>query len=330
MMRAPTLLLVAAVTFSPIALPRIALGASDDHFDLALRWAPKFYCDIHADNLRADVPTDIHFDRDVDPDGQITNNWENLERVAPSARVYYAVVETETHFYISYFLYHPRDWESLNKKREREQKDSLEHEHDLEGVTLVVANPGGGLVVAYTQAHGDTYYFSDVSPEIPNCDEPIEGFPYSSWDHRDSGFGNGQAMPEDATMHFEGFRPLMFVEREGHGIGQIRRALEPNDSGPYTVSGATYRFYDNDGIVLVPATDGVSAAVPTTANEEYAYGLMSFADEFWAERTDGTWFSESYPTLNTMRGVVLAGLGGVFAVGVGHSEGASPRGHGKS
>lgn len=75
---------------------------------LALRWAPVHYQDTdvtgdHGLSGKGDYLTAINFDGDWSG----TNNWNNLASHAAAAHGYYSVVETGTHWFVTYAFFHP-------------------------------------------------------------------------------------------------------------------------------------------------------------------------------------------------------------------------------
>lgn len=173
--------------------PSIAVGAEAApdaarraHYqELARRWAPTFYHDTDDSYYVGDFITNFDFDGDYVG----KNNWENLEhrRTVP-AYVYFAVSETDTHYFLNFSVFHPRDW--------HEWLIPDMHENDLEGVSLVVRKDGGfgALVAMETLAHNDFYQYggAEVEPGTQDLEGPV---------------------PVEADG-----RPRVFVEAKGHGI----------------------------------------------------------------------------------------------------------------
>ncbi|MCC6277136.1 MAG: hypothetical protein IT289_04380 [Oligoflexia bacterium] len=89
---------------------------------------------------------------DFDGDWIANNNWENLETHSTPAFVYYQVIETSTHYFITYAFFHPRDYASVCFWKQC-------HENDLEGVYVAVAktldNPMGQAIATASIAHSD-------------------------------------------------------------------------------------------------------------------------------------------------------------------------------
>src|ERR687890_74297 len=148
--------LTAALVITGTAIPaRAAVGRAA----LALRWAPIHHQDVdatgsHALGGRSDYVT--AFDFDGDRAGR--NNWDRAADPDAdlAAHVYYSVVETGSHWYITYFFFHPRDWTD-------HPFFETEHENDGEGVLFAIERDGstyGVLRSAVTVAHSDFYSYT--------------------------------------------------------------------------------------------------------------------------------------------------------------------------
>jgi len=145
---------------------------------LALRWAPIHYQDVDNSGCgsmsgRGDYITNIDFDNDW----ITSNNWNNIEpskKFAPNAHSYYSVVETNTHYFIIYSFFHPRDWANVCFA-------NIDfHENDLEGLLTVVkkssANDGyGELQGIVTTVHADFYSFIPSGSPLQSNQESIDG-----------------------------------------------------------------------------------------------------------------------------------------------------------
>ena len=123
---------------------------SHTDFRIAQRFAPIFFQDVDtSDGLcrnqsrtgSADWITAV----DYDGDWITGNNWDNMVSGRNSGQlipyVYYYVTYTETHFFILYSVYHPRDWTDIPFLCALDS-----HENDMEAV-LITANrkPSGGF-----------------------------------------------------------------------------------------------------------------------------------------------------------------------------------------
>ena len=122
------------------------------HEEIAIHYAPQIDQAVNvllSAGGRGDFITAVNYDGDW----SCLNNWENLRTGDLGAVVYYSVQETDTHYYVGYYFYHPRDdaeiWLDM-------------HENDLEGVMLCVPRSAEGYAapeMLYTQGHGNVYFY---------------------------------------------------------------------------------------------------------------------------------------------------------------------------
>ena len=103
--------LVAALAAAPLLLAGPVPAAAATDAELALRWAPVHYQDTDSSDYDADFLTRI----DYDAEWNTLNNWEHQDDnpATLAGWTYYSVVETETHWFLLYGFYHPRDWEDF-------------------------------------------------------------------------------------------------------------------------------------------------------------------------------------------------------------------------
>lgn len=123
--------------------------------EIAIHYAPQIDQAVNvllSAGGRGDFITAVNYDGDW----SCLNNWENLTAGDLGAVVYYSVQETDTHYYVGYYFYHPRDDAEIWLDR---------HENDLEGIMLCVPKSAEGFLspeIMYTQGHGNLYfYFGD-------------------------------------------------------------------------------------------------------------------------------------------------------------------------
>ena len=136
-----------------LSIPAIADESSSVAYDdLVEYWAPTIYQDVTTEyDVRADFIT--RFDFDGDWSG--VNNWENTFLYPLTSAVYYSVQETETHYFINYCFFHPRDDAPVSLDR---------HENDFEGALFVIEKDGsefGSFLLMETQAHNHFYQYSN-------------------------------------------------------------------------------------------------------------------------------------------------------------------------
>jgi len=82
--------------------------------DLAYHWAPIHYQDLYAvngDESRTDYITRIDRGKDGNEGAEwnLSNNWDKDLKYKLRAYVYYSIVESETHYYVTYSFFHPWD-----------------------------------------------------------------------------------------------------------------------------------------------------------------------------------------------------------------------------
>jgi hypothetical protein len=141
--------------------------------ELALRYAPIHHQEVHTRGRHglggaADYITAFDFDGDHDA----RNNWDNAgdPRFPLAAHAYFAVVETPSHWFITYQFFHPRDWSSTFFE--------TEHENDSEGVMLTVAREGsrfGALRAAVSVVHSNFYSFVPAGSRYASGRESVDG-----------------------------------------------------------------------------------------------------------------------------------------------------------
>ena len=153
---------------------------ADDRFleQLALRWAPIHYQDVDqtgADSLggRSDYITAINFDGDWNT----KTNWANATRHPLEAHCYYSIVATETHWYVVYAFFHPRDWSDSPIFSALDT-----HENDLEGLQAIVRRPTkvqqtrfGSLQGIVTVFHNDFFSYVSVGSPLGDGEETVDG-----------------------------------------------------------------------------------------------------------------------------------------------------------
>jgi hypothetical protein len=165
--------LAAALTLG-VATAHAAV-ADDPGFraDLALRYAPIHQQAVHTQGGHALGGAADYITRfDFDGDDDARNNWEHAgeARFPLAAYAYYSVVETQSHWFVTYMFFHPRDWSSTFFE--------TEHENDSEGLMLVVARDGtklGALRAAVTVAHSDFYSYVPAGSEWTSGAEDVDG-----------------------------------------------------------------------------------------------------------------------------------------------------------
>ncbi len=225
----------------------------DEHLELARTYAPVVCHEFHPKLGRQDVPAPVDFDGDLRGPG----NWDAFLRHELLPTLYYAVLETETHVFISYHLFHPRDWTLVDLRLH------LTHENDGENLQVVVEKASGLPVLLFTQAH-------------------YRGAAYAA---QDSGFGSGSERLRGDFLRFDGdWKPsregrhaCVFVESGGHGIIGV-----PDRRAGVEIAPDGTASFDRAGWVLRPARAGeVVSEPPLESGRLVAYQLESLTKKLW-------------------------------------------------
>ncbi len=214
----------------------LSAGTPADRAELALRWAPIHYQDVdqtgsHALGGRADYIARVNFDGNFVGN----DNWDHAGSSTSSlaAYVYFSVVETETHWFIVYMFFHPRDWSDS-------WLDS-EHENDSEGVMLTVARDGspyGDLKSAVTVAHRDFFSYLPASTDWEEGGEDLDGtLSMENWSGRPH-----PVTAQEAKGH--GLKARPYYDINGDGVSYYpSSSLAEVPSGPND-RGVRYRLID--------------------------------------------------------------------------------------
>ncbi len=160
--------------------------STDPYFPLVEHYAP-FIAQETWFNPAADSIARFDFDGDFRGD----NNWSNLGKGSTQAYVYYAVMETPTHWFLHYNFYHPRDYSDVCALGSC-------HENDNEGLILAVRKDGsqfGKIEAMETLAHNLLFSYTN--------DERIQ---------------EGAQNLDGALALDNGSHPMIFIEAGGHGV----------------------------------------------------------------------------------------------------------------
>lgn len=236
----------------------------DEDLALARRYAPWIYHAVHPELGRQDLPTRVDFDGNLRGD----DNWEHMPRFELPPTAYYAVVESETHWFVSYHLFHPRDW-SYARIGLHET-----HENDGESLQVVVDKASEQVVLLLTQAHYFGTAYADRGSGFEAGDEEVRA-PVLRLDER--------GRPDPSGKHAG-----VFVEAYGHGVlGALDPCLELE-----VAADGTARFPEA-GLVLRPAAEGEEVREPALdARAPVPYALESITAKLWPRLVDGSLVGE--------------------------------------
>lgn len=229
---------------------------SVSYYDLATWYSPVVVQDVGCPIDQGCYLNYADYITRIDYDGDYVgnNNWNNLgypEKARPlPAYVYYAVLETETHYFIWYALFHPAD----HFKCYAVHMDT--HENDLEGMVMCVYKDGskyGDLRMVQPQRH---LHFYQYTP-------PGETGIYDGHDDIDGTVALDNTYP--------GVHPVVYVEGGGHGT-------QNEDTGDWP---SVYYYYT--GTAEDPDEVGFA---PSGTCYHCGYDLLSIFAEIWEQRTN--------------------------------------------
>jgi hypothetical protein len=244
-----------------------AAAENAEHRSLAEHWAP-----VVLQESRSNV-LDFITRFDYDGDWRGDNNWRNAYVYDLPGAAYYSVIESTSHYFITFAFYHPRDYTARPYEG---FAPKTEHENDMEGCTITIekdGSPFGKVVLLETLAH-DIFY---------------------KYDNRDVRRVSAGATKVDGSITFLDGRPAVYIEAEGHGV---KAATRSQASAGANFSGITYRL-------------GKGAVPESNRDPNATYELVAIEDTLWKNRYDvGTMFccADSY----SMDGGAISSIGSAF------------------
>jgi hypothetical protein len=244
---------------------------------LAEYWAPMLAQETWW-QPKSDYPTRFDFDNDLVGD----NNWDNLDKGTSQAYVYYAVMETGTHWFLIYNIFHPRDYS------DKCIAGSC-HENDNEGLILTVHKNGsefGKLLAMETLAHNNIYSYIN-----------------------DSSIYSGAHNVDGSIEFFENRNPIVFIESGGHGI---YGSSTPNHS---RYNASRDDFTGGTGVTFV--YKGVAERPKHANDRKVGYELLPILTHWWARAENDQnqrMFDDfgPYQPLGGRPGIKLARVGRTF------------------
>ncbi len=166
----------------------------DADLELARRYAPIVYHATARRGGRQDLPCNVDFDGDLVGN----NDWENFDLYEVTPTLLYAVLSTETHWFLTYHLFHPRDWAPIPLGLQ----DT--HENDGENLQVVVDRSTGRVVLLFTQARYRGRIYANDRESFGDGHVKFRG-----------GFRLADALGREDD---DGTHACVFLESHGHGI----------------------------------------------------------------------------------------------------------------
>ncbi|MEJ7623192.1 MAG: hypothetical protein WKF34_04305 [Pyrinomonadaceae bacterium] len=287
----------------------LAAQKSDEHA-IAARFAPVFIQAL-GDDERSDYVTNFDFDGDWRGD----NNWENAGNAEFPLRafIYYAVSETETHHFLHYAVFHPRDYKG------GVQQGRFLSELMRQGAKIVGGRDPTGLLKHASAAHENDMEGALVVVEKNETAADARVVFVETLAHN--------TFSRYASGHFgvEGEKPKLYIEPRGHGIEGDIRDSERSGQEKFLI----YRF------------SGQAENPETTGSQSIGYELLPLKSTLWPKavgltrKKNATYGSThdyadvsikvlSAKGASTIRKVKLGGLGSAFLGTAGSESMARP------
>lgn len=245
---------------TPSTPPTPATPKPKTSFELAQHWAPVWYQDTDDRNYEADYFTRYDYDGNTRGD----DNWENLKAGADlRATVYFSHIETNTHHFLLYANFHPRDWDKDCSPLLPFSEPC--HENDMEGAMVVLRKvsylPYGRFEVLYTEAHNTLHIYTN--------DTSIKK-------------GSSSSFESNVRVTFEGgSHPELYVESKGHGVCALYH--DGDKHCQHDVTKKPLDFPGGDGVVY--RYKGVAEAPKSGNDRDVGYSLRSLQYSLWPRRT---------------------------------------------
>ncbi|MCA2969574.1 MAG: hypothetical protein INH43_13735 [Acidobacteriaceae bacterium] len=218
---------------------------ADPYRQLAEHYAPYVAQETWFD-WRADAICRVDYDNDWDGG----NNWDNLGAGSTQAYVYYAAIESQSHWFLIYNFFHARDYSDNCVA-------GTCHENDNEGVIVAVRKDGsalGRIEAMETLAHNNIY----------------------SYTAGDAGIRGGAHNVDGPLLLHNGSHPVVFLEAGGHG------ALGAGDKKSF-FDGNNFDWKQNTGITYV--YKGAAERPRHGVDREVGYELLPIYHHWWARAT---------------------------------------------
>jgi len=308
--------------------------------DIAYQCAPVIVQKVNQNNPRGDFITKVDFAepgnlesltqnwRAVNAPVESRNQWNDvLQNISAGSSlpfnhqlepyVYYSVVETHTHYFILYAVYHPQDWESSETpwhyQGPRWSAFGSEHEHDMEGA-LVVAKKrpcfedlraDAMITISHWWFYSyASWWLRDSHGEYKQVfDEPTENRYRDSRVNNEDIDGKLWAIWHIDECERERIRPKLYIQAKGHGIKGDKNGWGDEDRiiryCPSLTDVDEPNFFSSNGentqVKLLHKNSHEELYQPNNPNtniksepEVYRYGLISIFEPngLWANRDE--------------------------------------------
>ena len=261
----PTAILLIGTKFVAMHKVKVQLRDNTSNWnshEIAVKYAPVLYQELHKNSLYAhwDYICALNFDEDWNP----LNNSENLEKgkFSLEACLYYSVVESETHFFISYSLFHPLDWNYTDDGRLRKW-----YENSMRHLQVVVEKEsrdsiGGNVILLALQKTREFEVYKKQGVDVYN---------------RKKYLADGELIFCDRQGHItkSGDHVVLFIETGTHSLSLVSQKM-----GSLIQKKNTYVL--PRGVQYVPNPEEGGSPVPGKSFQVVHYSLTDISSTLWA------------------------------------------------
>jgi hypothetical protein len=215
-----------------------ALYAAPSLWQIVVHYSPVIYQSTEG---RYDYITNFNFDGNW----YGRDNWEHYDCYPLKAHVYYAIIETSNHYFLTYCFFHPRDVGN------QAHGWAGKHENDFEGCRFVIRKDGsewGSLESFETTYHGHLGHY------------------YYPW------------------IQFEGSHSIVYVTPYKHAVYGVNSAAEWSWDCDYLGPNCVI-FPSKSGTGVIYRYAGRGAEEPSGLNDrDVSYALINIENTIWARR----------------------------------------------
>lgn len=226
---------------------RMAFPPSWDYQKIAEKYAPIFYQETSSQEEYKswDWILPLNFDQDWD----LTNNIKNLkdlskrslEKVPPV--VYYALLETETHFFITYSIFHPAQWELNQRKAIAWFENEMKHLQVVVRKNSIDSEDGRVVMVS----------IQNSSDSLKSLGQDVEIFCPHGMEIKSQNLSKKPkpfliCSDAEGKMSSKGTHPMIVIQSGGHRLWMLslrKRSLRQKEKKIYTLKGDGLHYFPN-------------------------------------------------------------------------------------
>ena len=223
---------------------------------VAYKYAPILFQEVAPKNPKWDYICRVDFDNDWDP---LNNSNNILGKANLDAAVYYSVIESKSHYFITYSIFHAVDWgfsDGVMKKW---------YENDIKNLQVVVEkqHPDSmdGEIVFLTLQDGEDFNVYNAARR--------------SFKRNNKPFSEGDIILLNDEGIAGGTHPAIVIEKGRHNIQLV-------SSGDMRINKRDSRYIVTNGVNYFPAL--VEKGEVSSPNENVRYALLDMSKVLWERK----------------------------------------------